>query len=118
MNGGIYSIFFFIQIIDAYSSGKHVTRNNPAVMLGSVIFGTGRVMVYACISNDGYADLHIIRIGAVTDHRYRDDILRSTVVPYAAAIVGDFILMDDNCKPHRANMVDAFLFEEGITRRK
>ncbi|GFX48083.1 transposable element Tcb2 transposase [Trichonephila clavipes] len=45
-----------------------------------------------------------------------DEILRPTVVPYAAAIGDDFILMDDNCRPHRANLVEDFLFEEGIVR--
>ncbi|GFV36345.1 transposable element Tcb2 transposase [Trichonephila clavipes] len=43
--------------------------------------------------------------------------LRSTVVgPYAAAIGDDFILMDDNCRPHRANLVEDFFSEEGIVR--
>ncbi|GFX62529.1 transposable element Tcb2 transposase [Trichonephila clavipes] len=28
----------------------------------------------------------------------------------------DFILMDDNCRPHRANLEEDFLFEEGIVR--
>ncbi|GFX91263.1 transposable element Tcb2 transposase [Trichonephila clavipes] len=28
----------------------------------------------------------------------------------------DFILMDHNCRPHRANLVEYFLFEEGIVR--
>ncbi|GFV20687.1 transposable element Tcb2 transposase [Trichonephila clavipes] len=45
-----------------------------------------------------------------------DEILRPIVVPYAAAIGYDFILMDDNCRPHRANLVEDFLFEEGIVR--
>ncbi|GFU58232.1 transposable element Tcb2 transposase [Trichonephila clavipes] len=58
-------------------------------------------------------DLYIIRDGPLTAHRYRDEILRPIVVPYAAAI-GDDILMDDNCRPHRANLVEDFLFEEGI----
>ncbi|GFV81500.1 transposable element Tcb2 transposase [Trichonephila clavipes] len=38
------------------------------------------------------------------------------VVPYAAAIGDDFILMDDNCRPPRANLVEDLLFEEGIVR--
>ncbi|GFX90323.1 transposable element Tcb2 transposase [Trichonephila clavipes] len=45
-----------------------------------------------------------------------DEILRPIVVPYTAAIGDDFILMDDNCRPHRANLVEDFLFEEGIVR--
>ncbi|GFW00911.1 transposable element Tcb2 transposase [Trichonephila clavipes] len=45
-----------------------------------------------------------------------DEILRPTVVPYAAAIGDNFILMDYNCRPHRANLVEYFFFEEGIVR--
>ncbi|GFV04433.1 transposable element Tcb2 transposase [Trichonephila clavipes] len=45
-----------------------------------------------------------------------DEILRPIVVPYTAAIGDDFILMDDNCMPHRANLVEDFLFKEGIVR--
>ncbi|GFX62445.1 transposable element Tcb2 transposase [Trichonephila clavipes] len=45
-----------------------------------------------------------------------DEIFRPIVVTYAAAIGDDFILMDDNCRPHRANLVEDFLFEEGIVR--
>ncbi|GFX21063.1 transposable element Tcb1 transposase [Trichonephila clavipes] len=46
----------------------------------------------------------------------RDEILRAIVVPYAAAIGDDFILIDDNSRPHRANLVEDFFFEEGIVR--
>ncbi|GFW35470.1 transposable element Tcb2 transposase [Trichonephila clavipes] len=74
------------------------------------------VLVYGSISIDGSTDLYIIRDGPLTAHRYRDDILRPIVVPYAAAIGDDFILMDDNCRPHRANLVEDFLFVEGIVR--
>ncbi|GFX81006.1 transposable element Tcb2 transposase [Trichonephila clavipes] len=59
--------------------------------------------------------LYIIRDGPLTARRYRDEILRP-IVPYAAAIGDDFILMDDSCRPHRANLVEDFLFEEGIVR--
>ncbi|GFV36553.1 transposable element Tcb2 transposase [Trichonephila clavipes] len=45
-----------------------------------------------------------------------DEILRPIVVPYAVTIGDYFILMDDNCRPHRANMVEDFLFEEVIVR--
>ncbi|GFX06335.1 transposable element Tcb2 transposase [Trichonephila clavipes] len=79
----------------------------------SVRFGGGGVLVYGGISIDGRTDLYIIRDGPLTARRYKDEILRRIVVPYAAAIEDDFILMDDNCRPHRAN--DS-LFEEGIVR--
>ncbi|GFW65512.1 transposable element Tcb2 transposase [Trichonephila clavipes] len=74
------------------------------------------VLVYSSISIDGCTDFYIIRDGPLTAHRYREEILRPIVVPYAAAIGDDFILMDDNSRPHRANLVEDFLFEEGIVR--
>ncbi|GFY24112.1 transposable element Tcb2 transposase [Trichonephila clavipes] len=91
------------------------SRNNPAFVLESVRFGSGEV-VYSGISIDGRTDLYIIRDGPLTARRYRDEILRPILVPYAAGIRDDFILMDDNCRPHRANLVEDFLFEEGIVR--
>ncbi|GFW28834.1 transposable element Tcb2 transposase [Trichonephila clavipes] len=90
------------------------SRNNPAFVHESVRFGGGGVLVYGGISIDGRTDLYIIRDGPLTAHRYRDEIFRPIVVPYAAAIRDDFILMDDNCRPHRANLVEDFLFEEKI----
>ncbi|GFW59626.1 transposable element Tcb2 transposase [Trichonephila clavipes] len=90
------------------------SRNNPAFVHESVIFGGGGVLVYGGISIDGRKDLYIIRDGSLTARRYRDEILRPIAVSYAAAIGDDFILMDDNCRPHRANLVEDFLFEEGI----
>ncbi|GFY28018.1 transposable element Tcb2 transposase [Trichonephila clavipes] len=92
------------------------SRNNPAFVHESVRFGGGVVLVYGGISIDGRTDLYIIRDGPLTARRYRDEIFRPIVVPYAAAIRDDFILMDDNCRPHRANLVEDFLFEEGIVR--
>ncbi|GFW91089.1 transposable element Tcb2 transposase [Trichonephila clavipes] len=88
------------------------SRNNPAFVHESSRFGGGGVLVYGGISIDGRTDLYIIRDEALTAHRYRDEILRPIVVPYAAAIGDDFILMDDNSRPHRANLVEDSLFKE------
>ncbi|GFX80981.1 transposable element Tcb2 transposase [Trichonephila clavipes] len=92
------------------------SRNNPAFVHESVRFGGGVVLVYGGISIDWRTDIYIIRDGPLTARRYRDEILRPIIVPYAAAIGDDFILMDDNCRPHRVNLVEDFLFEEGIVR--
>ncbi|GFU77019.1 transposable element Tcb2 transposase [Trichonephila clavipes] len=81
------------------------SRNNLAFVHESVRFSGGVVLVYGGISIDGRTDLYIIRDGPLTARRYRDEILRPIVVPYAAAIGDDFILMDNNCRPHRANLV-------------
>ncbi|GFU60193.1 transposable element Tcb2 transposase [Trichonephila clavipes] len=92
------------------------SRNNPAFVHESVRFGGGGVLVYGGISIDGRTYLYIIRDEPLTARRYRDEILRPIVVPYAAAIGDDFILIDDNCRLHRANLVEDFLFEQGIVR--
>ncbi|GFT50186.1 transposable element Tcb2 transposase [Trichonephila clavipes] len=76
------------------------------------------VLVYGGISNDGRTDLYIIRDGPLTARRYRDEIIRPIVVPYVAAIGDDFILMGDNCRPHRANLVEDFLFRGRIRRNR
>ncbi|GFU25768.1 transposable element Tcb2 transposase [Trichonephila clavipes] len=78
------------------------SRNNPAFVHQSVRFGGGGMLVFGGVSIDGRTDLYIIREGPLTARRYRDEILRPIVVPYAAAIGDDFILMDDNCRPYRA----------------
>ncbi|GFY22251.1 transposable element Tcb2 transposase [Trichonephila clavipes] len=92
------------------------SRNNPAFLHERVRFGGGGVLVCGGISIDGRTGLHIIRDGPLTARRYRDEILRTIEVPYATAIGDDFILMDDNSRPHRANLVEDSLFEEGIVR--
>ncbi|GFU96344.1 transposable element Tcb2 transposase [Trichonephila clavipes] len=66
-----------------------------------------------------YASRPLVCVRLTSRHRRdrrEDEILRHIVVPYAAAIGDDFILMDDNSRPHRANLVQDSLFEEGIVR--
>ncbi|GFV97888.1 transposable element Tcb2 transposase [Trichonephila clavipes] len=92
------------------------SRSNPAFVHESVRFGGGGVLVYGGISIDGRTDLYIIRDVPLTARRHMDEIIRPILVPYSAAIGDDIILMDDNCWPHRANLDEDFLFEEGIVR--
>ncbi|GFU07342.1 transposable element Tcb2 transposase [Trichonephila clavipes] len=66
-----------------------------------------------------YARRPLVCVKLTSRHRRdrrEDEILRPISVPYAAAIGDDFILMDDKCRPHRANLVEDFIFEEGIVR--
>ncbi|GFS54208.1 transposable element Tcb1 transposase [Trichonephila clavipes] len=122
INGAIFffltsPVFLFIRIIGVFFIWRdRGSRNNPAFVHERFRFGGGRVLVYDGISIDGRTDLYIIRDGPLTARRYGDEILRPIVVSCAAAIGDDFILMDDNCRPHRANQVEDFLFEEGIVR--
>ncbi|GFY17532.1 transposable element Tcb2 transposase [Trichonephila clavipes] len=110
-------VFLFIRIIGVFSSGGTVA---VGIILRSFTkvsdLAVGELLVYGGISIDGRTNLYIIRDGHLTALQYRDEILRPIVVPYAAAIGDDFILMDDNCRPPRANQVEDFLFEEGIVR--
>ncbi|KAI3369915.1 hypothetical protein L3Q82_024426 [Scortum barcoo] len=46
--------------------------------------------------------------------RYRDEILRPLVRPYAGAVGPGFLLMQDNARPHVAGVCQQFLQEEGI----
>ncbi|GFX49561.1 transposable element Tcb2 transposase [Trichonephila clavipes] len=65
----------------------------------------GGILVWAGISLGGHTDLYVFHGGTVTALRYRDEILDPYVRLYAAAIGNDFILMDDNARPHRARGV-------------
>ncbi|GFW74384.1 transposable element Tcb2 transposase [Trichonephila clavipes] len=76
-----------------------------------------RVQIYnGEISLGGHTDLHVFHGGTVTGLRYRDEILDPYVRPYAAAIGNDFILMDDNARPHRAGIVEEYLEDHGLER--
>ena len=77
-------------------------------------FGGGSVLVWGGISYDGATDLYVIRDGSLTGARYRDEIIHDIVRPYAGAVGPDFVLMDDNARPHRARVVTQYLNNEGI----
>lgn len=79
-------------------------------------FGGGSIMVWGGISYDGCTDLYVIRNGSLTGVRYRDEILAPIVRPFAGAIGDDFILMDDNARPHRSRLVNQYLEQETIER--
>ncbi|GFW85848.1 transposable element Tcb2 transposase [Trichonephila clavipes] len=76
----------------------------------------GGILVWAGISLGGHIDLHVFHGGTVTGLRYRDEILDPYVRPYAAAIGNDFILMDDNARPHRARIIEEYLEDHGLER--
>ena len=73
-------------------------------------------MVWAGISRGGRTNLHIIIRDMMTGVRYRDEILDVYVRPHASAIGPQFILMDDNARPHRARVVEDYLQQETIVR--
>ncbi|GFU67252.1 transposable element Tc3 transposase [Trichonephila clavipes] len=52
----------------------------------------------------------------MTGHIYRDVILEQHVRLFRGAMGAEFLLMDDNARPHRANIVEECLQSEDITR--
>uniref|UniRef100_A0A8K9X002 Tc1-like transposase DDE domain-containing protein n=1 Tax=Oncorhynchus mykiss TaxID=8022 RepID=A0A8K9X002_ONCMY len=77
-------------------------------------FGGGSVMVWGGISLGGRTALHVFARGSLTAIRYRDEILRPLVRPYAGAVGPGFLLIQDNARPHVAGVCQQFLQEEGI----
>ncbi|GFV88418.1 transposable element Tcb1 transposase [Trichonephila clavipes] len=74
-------------------------------------------MVWAGISLGYTTDLHIFKRGSVTAVRYRDEVLEPIVRLYAEAVGPTFVLMDDNVRPHGADIVDDYLESVGIACR-
>ncbi|KAL0159510.1 hypothetical protein M9458_043235 [Cirrhinus mrigala] len=77
-------------------------------------FGSGSVMVWGGISLESRTALHLLARGSLTAIRYRDEILRPLVRPYAGAVGPGFLLMQDNARPHVAGVCQQFLQDEGI----
>uniref|UniRef100_A0A8K9V280 Tc1-like transposase DDE domain-containing protein n=1 Tax=Oncorhynchus mykiss TaxID=8022 RepID=A0A8K9V280_ONCMY len=77
-------------------------------------FGGGSVMVWGGIYLGGRTGLHVLARGCLTAIRYRDEILRPLVRPYAGAVGPVFLLMQDNARPHMAGVCQQFLQGEGI----
>ncbi|KAL0180356.1 hypothetical protein M9458_025798, partial [Cirrhinus mrigala] len=77
-------------------------------------FGSGSVMVWGDISLERRTALHVLARGSLTVIRYRDEILRPLVRPYAGAVGPGFLLIQDNARPHVAGVCQQFLQDEGI----
>ncbi|GFS66179.1 transposable element Tcb2 transposase [Trichonephila clavipes] len=79
-------------------------------------YGGGGSMVWAGIMLDGRTPLHVFERGFVTGVRYINEVLEPYVRLFRGACGPEFILMDDNARPHRALLVDEFLKSEDIRR--
>lgn len=76
-------------------------------------FGGGGLNVWAGVMYNGKTELFICH-ESITALRYRDNIIRPIVVPYAQNYGQDFVLVDDNARPHRARIVMEALEELNI----
>ena len=73
-------------------------------------FGGGSVMVWGGISLEGRTGLHVLNQGTLTAVRYRDEILRPIVRPYAGAVGPGFLRVQDNARPHVARVCRQFFW--------
>jgi transposase len=92
------------------------TRYHPTNIRERDRYGGGGLMVWAGIMLDGRTPLHIFDGGTLTAQRYRDEILEPYVRLFRGAIGPEFIFMDDNARPHRAQLVNEFIEGEDIQR--
>ena len=77
-------------------------------------YGKGSVMVWKGIDVKGKTDLYAIENGTLTALRYYNEIRVQFLRPYAGYIGQEFILMDNNVRPHRAHVTNAYLKHETI----
>lgn len=77
-------------------------------------FGGGSIMIWGGISLDGRTDLVVLQNGTLNAERYITNILEDNVVPVAAIVGDDFVLMHDNARPHAAAAVRNYLGNQNI----
>jgi hypothetical protein len=78
------------------------------------LYGGWTVMVWESISWDGRTDLVVPNRGTSTGQRYIYDTLDNQVMLYAGAVGDQFIVIDDNARPHRVRVVQDYLERESI----
>lgn len=78
-------------------------------------YGGAGLLVWGGIILGSRTDLHV-QIGTMTGQIYRDSILEQHVRLFRGAMGAEFVFMDDNARPHRANIVNECLQSEDITR--
>ncbi|GFX57942.1 transposable element Tc3 transposase [Trichonephila clavipes] len=78
-------------------------------------YGGAGWLVWGGIILGSRTDLHVQSV-TMTGHIYRDVILEQHVRLFRAAMGAEFLFMDDNARPQRANIVDECLQSEVIIR--
>lgn len=89
-------------------------RYNEENMAPQEAFGGGGITVWAGVMYNGKTELFISN-RTVNAAVYRDNILNNIVLPFAQDFGEDFVLIDDNARPHRARTVINFLAGNNLT---
>lgn len=77
------------------------------------LFGGGLVCVWGGIFSNGTTDFIN---QAMTALRFHDRVIEPIIVSFPGAIGEEFVLVDDNARPHRAGIVNDRIEYHGITR--
>ncbi|GFW94970.1 transposable element Tcb2 transposase [Trichonephila clavipes] len=91
------------------------TRYNQENTIERHRYGGAGWLVWGGFIFGSRADLQVQSV-TMTGHIYRDVILEQHVRLFRGAIGAEFLFMDGNSRPHRANIVDECLQSEDITR--
>lgn len=90
-------------------------RYASCTMRDSQPFQRQSIMVWGGINTQARTELIIVQNGSLTAIRYIEEILQEAVVPFAPFIGDNFVLMQDNARPHVARIVRHYLEDVGIT---
>ena len=71
-------------------------------------------MVWAGMSNAARTELVFVDRGTLNAQRHIEEILEDHVLPYAPFLGQNFLLVQDNGRPHTARCVMQYLQEVGI----
>ncbi|GFV92540.1 transposable element Tcb1 transposase [Trichonephila clavipes] len=91
------------------------TRYHQENIIGRHRYDGAGWLVWGGIILGSRTDLHVQSV-TMTGHIYRDVILEQYVRLFRDAMGAEFLFMDDNARPRRANIVDECLRSEDITR--
>ena len=101
-------VLFFIEstTIDEYGD---VLENNITRTVYNMLLHMEVVLSYGlgAISR-GHKTVMVVIDGNLDARAYLDNILHPHVLPYAAGVGHGFVCMDDNARPHRQRIVNAF----------
>jgi hypothetical protein len=83
-------------------------------MAPTVAFGGGSVTVWGKISLESRTELFILSRQTMNAQKYHDVVIQPIIVPFAREFGPNFILVDDNARPHHcASIVNLALEEHG-----
>ena len=110
------------QTVLGCKHNSHLWTSRPhTTLMESVSDHLNRHMHICALQNDlqvwwwhFFGGPHTPPCARLTAIRYRDEILRPPVRPYAGAVGPGFLLMQNNARPHVAGVCQQFLQEESI----